>query len=121
MRPLLPAFALLAALAIPAAAQIPPSTSEIAAYTGLHAAAAKGDTAEIEQLIAAGEKPVALDTHKRTPLHVAAHLRRHAAARTLLRLGADANALDAQKYDIVTIASVADDVEMLKLAIEGGA
>ena len=42
------------------------------------------------------------------------------AARVLLRLGADANALEAQKYDIVTIAAVADDVPMLKLALAGG-
>ena len=31
------------------------------------------------------------------------------------------NALDGQRYDIITIASVANDVPMLKLAIEGGA
>ena len=42
------------------------------------------------------------------------------AARALLRLGADANAFEAQKYDIVTIAAVADDVPMLKLALAGG-
>jgi hypothetical protein len=42
------------------------------------------------------------------------------AARTLMRLGADANALDAQKYDIVTIAAVADDIPMLKVALAGG-
>jgi ankyrin repeat protein len=42
------------------------------------------------------------------------------AARTLVRLGADANALERQQYDIVTIAAVADDVPMLKLALEGG-
>src|SRR6185295_6063273 len=33
---------------------------------------------------------------------------------------ADANALEAQKYDIVTIAAVADDVPVLKVALEGG-
>ena len=43
-------------LSPPAFAQIPPSPSETAAYAGLHAAAAKGDAAEIERLIAAGEK-----------------------------------------------------------------
>ena len=37
-----------------------------------------------------------------------------------MQLGADANALEAQKYDIVTIASVADDVPMLKVALDGG-
>jgi ankyrin repeat protein len=103
-----------------AQAQVPPGPSELRVYAGLHAAAAKGDAAEIERLIAAGEKPNAQDAYSRTPLHVAAHLRRHAAARALLRLGANPNALDAQRYDIVTIAAVNDDAEMLKLALEGG-
>jgi hypothetical protein len=37
-----------------------------------------------------------------------------------MKLGADPNALEAQKYDIVTIASVANDVPMLKVALAGG-
>ncbi len=115
------AFACLIALLSPASAQIPPGASELRVYAGLHAAAAKGDVAEIERLIAAGEKPDPQDAGSRTPLIVAAHLRRHAAARALLRLRANPNALDAQRYDIVTIASVNDDVEMLKLALDGGA
>jgi ankyrin repeat protein len=47
-------------------------------------------------------------------------MHRQDAARALLRLGANPNALDAQKYDIVTIASVDNDVDMLKLALAGG-
>jgi hypothetical protein len=47
-------------------------------------------------------------------------MRKPEAARALMRLGADANALEAQKYDVVTIAAVADDVPMLKVALEGG-
>ena len=38
----------------------------------------------------------------------------------MLKAGAKANALDAQKYDIVTIAAVNNDVAMLKLALAGG-
>jgi ankyrin repeat protein len=108
-------------LCAPAQGQIPPGPSELRVYAGLHAAAAKGDAAEIERLIAAGEKPEAQDARSRTPLHVAAHLRHHAAARALLRLGANPNALDAQRYDLVTIAAVNNDVEMLELALDGGA
>jgi ankyrin repeat protein len=37
-----------------------------------------------------------------------------------LRLGANPNALDAERYDIVTIAAVNSDLEMLKIALEGG-
>lgn len=114
---------LLLALLLPAkltVAQIAPDPSELQAYGGLHAAAAKGDVVEIERLIKTGAAIEARDSHQRTPLHVAAFMRKEDAARALLRLGADANALEAQKYDIVTIASVANDVPMLKLALAGG-
>ena len=105
---------------LPARAQVPPSALDIAAYRGLHAAAANGDAAEIDKLVQSGAPVDARDSHQRTPLHVAVHLRRAEAARALLKLGADPNAFDADKYDIVTIAAVADDVAMLKLSLEGG-
>jgi uncharacterized protein len=115
--PLLIAALLIAA---PAAAQTPPGSPEIAAYSGLHAAAAKGDAAEIARLTAAGETVDALDGHRRTPLHVAAHFGHQAAAQALIRGGANPNALDAQQYDIVTIAAVNNDVPMLRIALAGG-
>lgn len=105
----------------PAIAQNPPSREELAIYAGLHEAAAKGDVAAIERLIAAGEKPNIQDSHSRTPLLVAAFLKQYDAARTLLKLGADPNALDIDQYDIVTIAAVRNDIEMLKIALDGGA
>ncbi len=105
----------------PVSAQTPPTEQELKIYAGLHAAAARGDTAEIEKLIAAGERPNIQDSRSRTPLHVAAFFRHHDAARALMRLGANPNALEADRYDIVTIAAVANDLEMLKLALDGGA
>ena len=48
-------------------------------------------------------------------------MKQHDAARALLKLGANANALEIDRYDIVTIAAVANDLEMLKLALDGGA
>jgi ankyrin repeat protein len=101
-------------------AQTPPSERELRIYAGLHDAAARGDAAEIEQLIEQGEKPNIQDANSRTPLHVAAFLRRHEAARALLRLGANPNALDAQRYDIATIAAVNNDPEMLNIALAAG-
>jgi ankyrin repeat protein len=111
---------LFVALSAQASAQIAPSPAELSAYRGLHAAAAQGDAAAIERLVKTGAAIEARDGHGRTPLHVAAFMHQGDAARALLRLGADANALEAQKYDIVTIAAVADDVPMLKLALAGG-
>ncbi len=103
-----------------AVAQTPPTPAELKSYTGLHVAAATGDVGAIERGIGAGEKPDVTDRNGRTPLHVAVFMHKGDVARALLRRGADPNALDAQRYDIITIAAVANDVEMLKLAIEGG-
>src|SRR5262245_17270290 len=87
----------LLALMAPAAAQISPSAAEIAAYRGLHAAAARGDAGEIERLVRAGTTIDAHDSHGRTPLHVAVFMGKQDAARTLLRLGADPNVLECDK------------------------
>jgi uncharacterized protein len=104
----------------PATAQTPPSSSELAAYAGLHAAAAKGDVAEIERLIASGANNEAADGRGRTPLHVAAFQKQYEAARVLLRLGAAPNSQEADRYDIITVAAVANDLQMLKIALDGG-
>ena len=104
----------------PAAAQVAPNAGELRAYAGLHAAAATGDVADIEKRIAAGENKEATDARLRTPLHVAAYQRQYDAARVLIRLGADPNKLEIDIYDIVTIAAVANDVPMLRIALDGG-
>ena len=103
-----------------AAAQVPPSPSEIAAYDGLHAAAAVGDVAEIRRLAEAGADLEARDARGRTALHVAAFASEDAALRALAEAGADMNALEGQAYDVVTIAAVADDPALMSLAIELG-
>jgi ankyrin repeat protein len=104
----------------PISAQIPPSDGEVATYSGLHAAAAKGDAGEIRRLAADGADLNARDGHGRTPLMVAAHRRHMQAAKTLIAAKADLNLLDAQAYDVITIAAVIDDVDMVKLAIASG-
>ena len=80
------------------------------AYGGLHAAAAKGDVAEIERW----SRPARRSMRATASPHAAACRRLHAkqdAARALMKLGADPNALEAQHYDIVTIAAVANDCD----------
>ena len=116
-------IALVGALAggvLPVYAQMPPSERDLRIYAGLHEAASRGDLAEIERLVAEGEKPNLQDARSRTPLHVAAYLRRHEAASALIRLGADPNAVDAERFDVISIAAVSNDRDMLTIALEGG-
>ena len=103
-----------------AQAQTAPTPSEIAAYTGLHKAAADGDAAAAEALIASAANLNARDGNGRTPFHVAAFVRNTDIMARLAKAGADVNALDADLYDAVTIAAVADDVPTLKAALAAG-
>jgi ankyrin repeat protein len=115
------AVALLAAWVSAAGAQVPPTALETAGYTGLLAAAARGDAAQVRALTAGGAKPDVRDAHGRAPLHIAAHAAHHDAMRALVAAGADPNALDHDRYDIVTIAAVAGDVPTLRVALALGA
>ena len=111
---------MLALTAVPAHAQVPPTPSEVAAYTGVFAAAAKGDTAAIAKLAASGANVNAREGYGRTPLHVAAFMKQRDAMKALVDAGADPNALDADRYDIVTIAAVANDPATLEAALKLG-
>jgi uncharacterized protein len=122
--PALAAALLVAAVAVPPArslAQTPPSPAEAAAYAGLHAAAHRGDADAVARLLADGADPNARDPAGRTPLHVAAFGAHGPVLRALVRGGADPNALEGRRYDVVTIAAVANDVATLRLALELGA
>ena len=106
----------------PAAAQVAPSPAEIAAYSGLHAAAQRGDVATIQRFAAAS--PAALtarDGHGRTPLHVATFARQREAIKALAAAGADLGLLEDDRYDAVTIAAVADDEQSLRVLLALGA
>jgi uncharacterized protein len=102
-------------------AQTPPSAAEIAAYQGLHAAAAQGDLAAVRALLAQKVPTEQRDGHGRTALHVAAHGGHRDVVRALAEAGADLNAVDRQKYDVITIAAVRDDAAMVELAATLGA
>ncbi len=102
-------------------AQVPPSSTEVEAYTGLLAAAAGGDVTGLRSRLDKCANPDVRDSYRRTPLHVAAYVAQHEIMRFLVAAGADPNALENDRYDIVTIAAVADDVPTLEVALALGA
>ena len=119
---LLAALCALGALSAgPATAQVAPSAQQAAAYTGLHGAAHRGDTAALEKLIAARADLNARDAYGRTPVHVATFARQRDALRTLSKAGAQLELLENDRYDAVTIAAVADDDETLRVLLGLGA
>ncbi|MBK6852727.1 MAG: ankyrin repeat domain-containing protein [Burkholderiales bacterium] len=113
--------ALATGAATPAWAQVGPSSSEVSAYTGLFAAAQKGDLAKLSRLLAGGAAVNARDSHGRTPLHVATFARQREVIRALAAAGADLSLLENDRYDAVTIAAVADDEETLRVLLSLGA
>lgn len=106
---------------VTASAQVGPTPAEAARYSGLHAAAHKGDVAQITRLAAARADLNARDGNDRTPLHVATFAKQREAVRALVKAGADINLLENDRYDGVTIASVADDEETLRVLLSLGA
>ena len=119
MRYVLPTVAILLG-GTAAQAQTPPSAAELARYEGLHRAAHDGDQATIRRLAGAGADLDARDRAGRTPAHVAAFASEDGALEALAEAGADMNALEHRVYDVLTIAAVADDPEMVSLALDLG-
>lgn len=120
LRLLPPLLAVLACAGI-AQAQVPPTADEIKAYRGLFAAAATGDVKAIRKLAPRKDAKVdARDANGRTPLIVAAFAGQRDAMRALVAAGANPNALDRDRYDMVTIAAVADDLPTLETALALG-
>jgi len=111
---------MLAIVALGALAQEPPSANERARYDGLFAAAYACDVAGVARSLRSGARVDARDTYERTPLHVAAFAKCPAAMRALVAAGADPNALERDRYDVVTIAAVADDLPTLDAALALG-
>jgi uncharacterized protein len=101
-------------------AQVPPTAAEVAAYSGLHAAAWRGNAQQMASPAAPAELKKR-DAHGRTPLHVATFARQRAVIEALAKVGADLGALENDRYDAVTIAAVADDEETLRTLLSLGA
>ena len=115
------AFGALGLITQEAMAQVPPSAHQVAAYSGLHAAAHKGDVRQLEKLIAARADLQARDAEGRTPVHVAAFARQRESLRVLARAGAPLELLEHERYDALTIAAVANDEDTLRVLLALGA
>lgn len=103
-----------------AIAQTAPSAAEVAVFSPLFAAAHGGSASDVQAAIAAGGSVAEKDAKQRLATHIAAFASNEAALRTLAEAGADMNALDYQLYDVVTIAAVANDADMLSAALALG-
>ena len=101
-------------------AQTPPSKAEVLAYTGLFKAVVMRENDDLKPLISSSKNIEARDDHGRTALHLAAYTANRQAMRLLVDAGADPNALENDRYDILTIAAVANDLETLRLALKLG-
>ena len=101
--------------------QTPPNTSEVLQYSGLFKAVIERDSLALKKNISVTKNIDERDDYARTALHVAAYTANHEAMRLLVKAGADPNALEQDRYDIVTIAAVANDIETLRLSLKLGA
>jgi uncharacterized protein len=102
-------------------AQTQPSPAELATYSGLHDAAARGDIGTIQILARGGADLNVRDRNGRTPVHVAVFQGQGTAAEALIAAGADPSLLDHQRYDAVTVAAVRDELPTLKALLSAGA
>ena len=111
--------------ATPVAAQIAPNATEVAAYKGLHAAAHRGDVAQIEKLAAAKSDMKAeldaRDGNGRTPLHVATFAKQQGAIRALVKAGANLQLADRQGNRPLQLAKSRGYGEMVQMLEKAGA
>ncbi|MEZ5741384.1 MAG: ankyrin repeat domain-containing protein [Burkholderiaceae bacterium] len=122
------ALILAARLAVPgillpgtAAAQVAPTPVQVRDWSPWFGAAHRGDIGALQAALDKGADIDQRDAYGRTALHVATFARRHEVIGYLLRRKADPALLEADRYDAVTIAAVADDEPGLRTLLAGGA
>lgn len=114
------AVMLLACLARPAIAQVPPTDAERATYTGMMAVTSNRAHNEIRQLIVNGVDLEVKDRSDRTAYLVAAYNADPVAMELLAKAGAITRAKDNRNYDAITILAVSNHPEVMQKAIDLG-
>ncbi|WP_169545427.1 ankyrin repeat domain-containing protein [Sneathiella aquimaris] len=101
-------------------AQTPPSSDEVTQYSPFFKAVIEGDVEKTQKYISQGDDLEQRDTAGRTALHIAAYESNEEMFTLLVQAGSNVNAFENDEYDVVTIAAVANDIEMLELALSSG-
>src|SRR5687767_10465000 len=97
------------------------STSDPARDAALIAAAGRGDTAEVDRLLAAGARVTATDARGVTPLIAAAYGNHLATAEALITAGADVNVQDETRQSAYLITTADGYLDLLRLTLRAGA
>ena len=105
----------------PSLAQHAPSPVEIRNYNELFSAAASGDLNALITQLELGVYLEQKDGNERTALLIATHFSHDEFVHVLLENRADSNAMDNQDYDLITIAAVNNDIDVIKLGLDYGA
>lgn len=87
----------------------------------LHSEAERGDTAAVQQLLAAGADIDARDTRGRTAVLAATHGNHAATVRTLIAAGANINLQDSRQDTVLLYAGAEGLLEIVRLAVAAGA
>jgi len=107
--------------AVPVAAQVPPTVTQIDSFSPFHLAAHRGNIVRLQKLLADGALIDERDGYGRTALMIATFARKPAVITLLIEAGAKTGLLENDRYDAVTIAAVADFPEIVELLLNKGA
>jgi ankyrin repeat protein len=101
-------------------AQTPPSKTDYAQYNTFLKAVYDADIETVNHFIKQGVDLEQRDSSGRTAIHIAVFGSNEFILKRLVQAGSDINALEFRQYDAVTIAAVANDLDMLKIVLDLG-
>lgn len=101
-------------------AQNAPSIIEYEGFDAFFKDVYNGNIEGVKKHIKQGVDLEQQDNRRRTALHIAAYQSHDEIFRLLADAGSDLNAFEYMRYDVITIAAVANDIGILKLALKLG-